>query len=266
MSLFLLITLAHGNLSRTGRHGESRSTVSDGVKYLCVQLGGKGDKPGDLHMKFDKDFHVLGFRSHARLNAQYPSEDTKISFSGALPSFAGAMFYEATRSLSRGASAGTDVLLAASLPSGVQASAQGNVRRSGGLHHEATLETLTAFHTAGPLNFEASKLVSSNRVRLKLGRGGRYNGCPVSLQSEFEPGHGGPADYELGLRHKFDETGQRRLRARVLMPGSKVHSAWVEYQDRAIDDDGVWYAKVAMPLSGDGMRKPELSLRRAWQW
>jgi len=163
---------------------------------------------------------------------------------------------------------GTDVLLATSLPAGVQVTTKGNVKPQVGkpFRPSMALSSISAFHVAGPLNMQADALVGSRRLRLKLGRGARYNRCPLSLQTEFQPGSNAAADYEVGLRYKFREDGLRRLRARLLLPATAARSAWIEYQDSSIDSGGVWFAKLALPLSGDEHRKPELSLRRAWQW
>ena len=126
---------------------------------------------------------------------------------------------------------------------------------------------------AGPVNVEVTSLLPSQRFRLKIGRGLARFRCPVSLQAEF-PAHGSeksePPDYELGWRQNLDEEGKRRLRARILMPGRRASAAWLEYRDATIDENGEWIAKITMPLDGGcngGKRwKPEISIRREWQW
>ena len=79
----------------------------------------------------------------------------------------------------------------------------------------------------------------STLLRRLLGRGGRWNRCPFSVQTEVPADLKGPASYELGMRHEFDEGGKRKLRARLLLPGEAAARAlWAEYRDSAIDKRG----------------------------
>lgn len=324
-AVLLLLTCVDAMIERTGRHGSVHSSVSEGIRHLCVKFGGTGDsRVGDVHIRYEKDVSLGRLRTHVSCRAEYPptpdddnlDEDSQddtfdskqhfkmpmVAVSGALPlDFS----YEATRSLARSATTGTDVSLACSLPAGLQAIAVGNVQTSEAgsgddtllQRTRATLQSLSCFHVAGPVNVEVISLMTSKRVRLKFGRGRTRFRCPLSLSTEFEvrpesppaicptspafsraphacrttldnqPGSEQPADFELGLRQHLDEDGARKLRARLLMPGRKAHSMWVEYQDAKIDEGGVWTAKATVPFGGPGANfKPEFSLRRAWTW
>lgn len=294
-AVLLLLTCVDAMIERTGRHGSVHSSVSEGIRHMCVKFGGTGDsRVGDVHIRYEKDVSLGRLRTHVSCRAEYPptpdddnlDEDSQddtfdskqhfkmpmVAVSGALPlDFS----YEATRSLARSATTGTDVSLACSLPAGLQAIAVGNVQTSEAgsgddtllQRTRATLQSLSCFHVAGPVNVEVISLMTSKRVRLKFGRGRTRFRCPLSLSTEFEPGSEQPADFELGLRQHLDEDGARKLRARLLMPGRKAHSMWVEYQDAKIDEGGVWTAKATVPFGGPGANfKPEFSLRRAWTW
>ena len=131
---------------------------------MSVQLGDKGSRPGDVHFALEKDVSLgrLG-TAHVTCRAQYPDvEEATITMSGTLPLLD--VFYEATRSLRDDVARGTDLLLAYSLPAGVQAFATGNVRATPE-GRCADVRTLSAFHVAGPINVEATKLVQAGRLR-----------------------------------------------------------------------------------------------------
>ena len=105
-----------------------------------------------------------------------------------------------------------------------------------------------------------------NMLRIKLGQGGMRRRCPLSIQTEFRPGSGEKASYEVGMRHNFDRL--RKLRARLFLTANEPHALTLQYEDAKVDKEAVWYAKATVPLDGPdgGVGTPELSLRRAWQW
>lgn len=250
-------------LHRTGRthDGNPTSSLAQAVRYVCVQVGGKGDKPGDIHAKWDKDFALGPMPMHISCAFRHPGGRqllNAVSLSGSALDVA----YKATHQLDK-ESRSTDVSLAYSLPGGTQVMADAIVAGEGGV---CKLRELSAFHTAGPINLQPAWNPVLRMLRLKLGQGGMRHRCPLSIQTEFQPGSDAPASYELGMRHQFDHL--RQLRARLLLPADAERMLTAEYQDAKIDKEAVWYAKASLPLDGDhrGFGAAELSLRRAWQW
>jgi len=237
------------------------SAVTRAVHYMCVQFGGKGDSPGDVHARWEKDVH-LGAGSvplHVALKFQHPADQLldSVTVSGCLLDVG----VEASHRFSEDH---TDVTMAYSLPGGTQLTADANVAASDG-STSCSLQEVSAFHVAGPFNVQPAWLPAANVFRLKLGRGAMRRRCPVSLQADVKPGSHLPNNYEIGVRHQFGRG--RKLRARLLLPeDAPGRKAWLEYQDDTLDKRAVWFVKAALSLDGASSKVPELSLRRAWQW
>ena len=233
---------------------------SPGLRKVATVQVGAGGKVNDLHVRAEKDLNLGPFFTH--LTARFRPSEENMLHSLQLSGFLGDVTYQATRAL---ADTATDVQLGLSLPSGVQLAA--DVKAEGS---NMEVEKVSAFHRAGPFNIEPAWLRATRTLRLTLGRGGNWHRCPFSLQTDLKPD--GSKDYELGVRHEFEEG--RKLRARLMLPGeAEARAIWAEYQDSKIENGrGVWYAKASMPLgdeaSSDGglLDKAEFSLRRAWSW
>jgi len=229
-----------------------------------MQLGGKGSVTGDLHAKVEKDVMLLGkLRTHLTCRFRAPNKrliDT-VSVSGAL----GDVVYEATRSMN-GDGKGTEVSVGYSLPAGLQLFADARMLPTG----EHTIDSLSAFHVAGPFNVQPSWILPTRTLRLKMCRGGRWHSCPFDVQTDLHA-DGAPADYEIGYDQELHSG--RTLKARLLMPAqAAARQMWAEYRDATIEEGGTWICRAAMPLGDDVdargglIHRAEFSLRRAWQW
>jgi hypothetical protein len=269
-ALALTVGYAAATIDRTGRasQGSPKHRLSSSVKCVTVQLGGKGELPGDVHGRVEKDVILGPVRTHVTCRFAHPSEKTPldtVSFAGNL----GDIGYEAAYNNKEG---GTDLQLAYSLPSGVQLMADAKMLPTG----QRTLDRLSAFHVAGPFNLQPSFLLNEQKWRIKLGRGGRWNRCPLSVQADLDK-DGTPSAYEVGMRHEFVEG--RKMKARLLLPGvASARQLWAEYQDAKIEKGSVWFARATVPLgeetdsrgsggdAGGLLSRSQFSLRRAWQW
>lgn len=274
MQVALAVVVPLATLDRTGRasNGHPHDSLSASVKRLSVQVS--GNKAHDVHARYEKDLLFGKFRTHLTARFRHPNPRERLFDSISLSGSLGDAYYEATREL--GTSSETDLQLGYSLPSGVQLMA--DAKADG--QDSWRLDRLSAFHVAGPFNVEPSYLPTANLVRLRLGRGGRWNGCPFSVQTEVPTDLKSPPNYEIGMRHEFD--ANRKLRARLLLPGEATARAlWAEYRDAQIDKGGVWCAKANLPFgaaearggdasslssAGDLLRKAEFSVRRTWMW
>ena len=272
LTLLLALGTAHANVDRTGRtsHGHPSDTVATSIKHCTIQVGGnKAGAQGDLHARYEKDINLGSVRTHFTARFRHPNPKDRLLDSVSVSGNLGDAYYEATRQL--GGPEG-DLQLGYSLPSGVQLMADAKTDKEGPWH----IERLSAFHVAGPFNIQPTWLLPTRTLRVKLGRGGKWNGCPLSLTTDLHPDGNEPTSYEVGVRHEFDRTGMRKLKARLLLPGeATARRVWAEYQDSKVDKNGVWYAKASVPLGdstsaaelADGLlRKAEFSLRRSWQW
>jgi len=233
--------------------------VGKSIKHMCVQLGGSGKAPGDVHARWERDVNVGGKTPvHVICRFRHPAEqflDT-VTVSGCLLDVG----VECTRSLKDG---GTDVALAYSLPGGTLLMADASMTAEGGAS-SAKLEKLSSFHVlpAG-LNVQPSWHLASKLFSVKLGRGSLRKRCPISLMSEFDPEGNRPMSYEIGIRQQIDRW--RKLRARLLLPASAPRKVLLEYHDHEIDKNAVWSLRASLPLEGE-KRAPEVVLRRAWHW
>jgi len=262
---------ASANIDRTGRSsgGHPRAKLNQGVKYLSVQVGGKESR--DVCAKWEKNLGVGPLRTHLTAEFKHPNGENPLE-SVSVSGYVADVSYEATRTLSEKES-GTAVQLSYSAPGGVQLTANGVVH--GVVDGKVDVETLSAFHVAGPVNVQTSWMPLSERLRVKIGRGGTRHRCPISLQTEFEPKAAEPvatASYQVGMRHEFGYG--RKLRGRIQLPaGGSDGLIWTEYMDSRVDPRATWFAKASMPVtrsvSADerpGFERVTLSLRRAWQW
>jgi len=245
-----------------------RSKFDTSYKYASVQVGGNGRN--DVHARYEKDIDLLSHSTHLTAKFHYPDERLGAINSMSLSGRIGAWFYEATRAM--GQEHNTDLQLACSLPSGAQLWADAKTGASGPFN----IDRVSAFHVAGPFNVQPSLLLSEKVLRLVIGRGGMWNSCPISVQTDLHQ-NGEPTDVEVGMRHEFNDG--RKLRARLCLPGQgTARLLWAEYQDAKVDEGAVWFAKARLPLgadhqhaSGEGLtsgllRRAEFSLRRAWQF
>ena len=262
-----LLAEAQAKLHVTGRTGSPGHSITQGVCYLSVQVGGDNHRPGFIKGSWNKDLMFGPIRTHATITmSDNPSERPTFSLSGGLLD----VVYELKRSM-KDDNSGTELQLAYSLPAGTQVFADAHVAHGARLR-DATIESVSAFHGLGPLNVEPTWLLAAKRLRLKFGRGNARFQCPLSLQTEFAPSGGrGTVDYEIGLRQHL--TNERKLRARLLLPSCKPTAFWAEYEDRGLEKEGVWFAKVEVPLDDKTSPEPNgllgrarLSVRRAWQW
>jgi len=271
----LVVLLSTASLDRTGRlsDGAPVSRVAAGIRSMCVQLGEGGG--ADVHARWQKSINIGALRTNIGIKATHNVRSTpqgthseeelsgvsleEVALTGSLMDIG----YEASRSIA--APVGTDVALAYSVPSGIQLMADVNVRSNGKGGTAADLRSYGAFHAAGPVNLQTTYTRATRNLRLKLGRGATRYRCPVSVQVDL-PRDGGPCNYEVGMRQSLGQG--RRLLARVLLPAvAEERRVWCEYHDANIDKGGVWIAKAALTLRDHRIRsRPELSLRRAWQW
>jgi len=262
------LALASGaNIHRTGRTHEGRptNTISQAVRYLSVQLGGKDGVKGDVQAKWDKDINLGRIPLHVTCQFEHPNANPlessplqSVTVSGSLLDVG----FEAIRSRSD-PSGSASLSLSYSLPEGTLLTA--NTRVDGDAR-TCSVERISAFRLAGPFNVQPSWFPTTGMFRFKLGRGGMRRRCPVSVQTEFKPGAGGPVSYEVGMRHQLSP--KHKVRARLLLPSEAPRVLWCEYHDSQIDEEAVWIAKAAVELDGErgGIGAPILSLRRAWQW
>jgi len=234
--------------------------VGKAIKHMCVQLGGSGKAPGDVHARWERDVNVGGkMPLHVTCRFRHPAErflDT-VTVSGCLLDVG----VECTRSLKDG---GTDVALAYSLPGGTLLMADARMAADSDASSSAKLQKVSSFHVlpAG-LNVQPSWHLASKLFSVKLGRGSLRKRCPISFTSEFDPEGSRPMSYEIGIRQQIDRW--RKLRARLLLPASAPRKVLLEYHDHAMDKNAVWSLRGSLPLEGEN-RAPELVLRRAWQW
>ena len=261
----LTTVLANAELHVTGRTGKPCRSISQGVCYLSVQVGGHDERPGFIKGSWNKDLMVGPHRMHATIRmSDNPSERPTLALRGGLLD----IVYELKRSLKHDQS-GTELQFAYSLPAGTQVFADATLAHGARLT-DAAIKSVSTFHGLGPLNVEPTWLFAAKRLRVKFGRGSTRFQCPLSLQTEFAPDGRGPIDYELGLRQPL--TKERKLRARLLLPNSKPTAFWAEYEDHGMEQEGVWFAKVEVQLDGPSsehcglLRRARLSVRRAWQW
>lgn len=260
------------SLDRTGRRSAGHPTQSIGaaVKNIEVLVGGEHGK--EWTAQYEKYMQVGGHRTKGTWRFHRPEADgdsilDSYTFSGSVLDVS----YEASR---RVGEAGTDVQLAYALPTGLLIDA--NVRASDAAV-APTLESMSAFHLAGPFNLQSSWLCAARTLQLKIGRGNKFGQCPISLQTDISPGTS--PNFEVGMRQELGQ-GLRKLTGRLLLPArTEDRSLWCEYEDSTISNGGVWIAKATMPLAdsstqtdghlgvcGGALNRIKLSLRMALQW
>ena len=128
------------------------------------------------------------------------------------------------------------------------------------------VEEVSAFHRAGPVNLQPRWLTKSKLLRLHVGRGGAFRRCPVSMQVDVPLSDDSETplpDFEFKVRRPLGRG--RMLRAVWLATQGAV---LMEMEDTATEKDAAWVARVRAPYLENGRQhlKPELTLKRKWQW